>query len=85
MITRQMREPVHVEFHQSGGFTRVVYERISSSWIDIPTAAIPLHLRPLGSRFVLAFLGITPERRDTAEQLRAAINFTVEELNEPHQ
>ena len=80
MITRPMREPVRVEFHLSGGYTRVIYERASSS-IDIPTAAIPHHLRPIGSRFLIAFQGIAPESHDTIDELRAACVVSVEELD----
>jgi hypothetical protein len=82
MVIRQMREPVRVEFHQSGGSTRVGYERVPGQWIDIPTDAIPRHLRALGSRFILVFQGITPERQDTAEELRVASQVAVEELGE---
>lgn len=68
------REPVRVEFHL------VAFERVPGAWRDVPTATIPLHLRRLGSRFLLVFFGITPEEQDTAEEIRAAITERIEEL-----
>ena len=74
------REPVRVEFHLSGGYTREVFERVPGAWRDIATASIPPHLRLLGSRFVLVYYGITPEEHDTTAEIRAAIIDRVEEL-----
>ena len=73
MQKRPFREPVRVEFHLSEGVTRVVYERVPNSWLEIPTADIPPHLRHIGSRFILVGNGITPEKGDSIEEIRAAI------------
>ena len=74
------REPVRVEFHLSGGYTRVVFERVPGAWRDIPTSSIPPHLLRLGSRFLLVYYGITPEEQDTPAEIRAAIVERIEEL-----
>jgi hypothetical protein len=78
------REPVRVEFHLSGGQTRVVYERVPQHGVDIPTSAIPYHLRPLGSRFVLVIPGNRPADPNEVDldELRAAWAVRVEELND---
>jgi hypothetical protein len=47
--------------------------------VVIPTAVIPLHLRQIGSRFILVGNGITPDKYDTIEEIRAAIRVRVEE------
>ncbi len=61
-------EPVRVLFHLNGGFTQVLLERFQNNghmvygpiW-DIPTAIIPFHLRPLGSRFILTLVSYDPK------------------------
>jgi hypothetical protein len=80
MTVRPMRESVRVEFHLSGGYTRVVYERVQDCRVEIPTAAIPDHLRPIGSRFIVVFAGVTPDEDDTIDELRVASQIRVEEL-----
>lgn len=81
---RERQEPVRVDFHLSGGQTRVIYERTPQGWIEIPTAAIPNHLRPLGSRFMLVFRVINSDTTDypTFHELRAEWAVRVEELND---
>jgi hypothetical protein len=86
MIRRPLREPVRVLFHLNG-LTQVLLERIEGvgladrfTW-DIPTEAIPPHLRAIGSRFVVAAESVTPEAHDTVDELRAARSIRVEELD----
>ncbi|HXG67146.1 MAG TPA: hypothetical protein VNO70_18735 [Blastocatellia bacterium] len=82
------REPVRVLMHLNGGHTKVLLERTSGlgladggiEW-DIPTDAIPLHLRKIGSRFIVASATIIPEESDKVEDIRRAISeITIEEL-----
>jgi hypothetical protein len=81
------REPVCLLMHLNEGYTKVLLERTEGSGMadggivwDIPTHAIPLHLRRIGARFVVVTESIWPEEKDTAEELRSAIHVTVEEL-----
>ena len=78
--TRPFRAIVRVEFHLGEGYTRVVFERGAGAWRDIPTDAIPFHLRRLGSRFLLVFDGLSPEETDSIDEIRAAITTRIEEL-----
>jgi hypothetical protein len=88
MMLRPFREPVRVLFHLGEGYTRVWLERTEGAgmadggvWWDIPTDAIPAHLRPLGSRFLLAGQFVTPEEQDSWDDVRVALRaFRVEEL-----
>ena len=79
MDKRPFREPVRVHFHLTGGFTRVIYDRVPTHWLEIPTADIPTHLRRIGSRFTLVGNSITPDKDDSIEAIRAAISLKVEE------
>jgi len=73
--------------HLNEGYTRVVVERTEGlgladggvTW-DMPTRMIPPHLRCLGSRFIVSTEALRPEPGDTAEQLRDAISYMVEEV-----
>ncbi len=80
MKKRPFRENVRVEFHHSEGLTRVAYDRIPFSGIDIPTDMVPVHLRKIGSRFVIVGNSITTEEADCIDEIRAAIRLRVEEL-----
>lgn len=53
-------EPVRVLMHLNGGYTKVMLERVEGKGLadggvdwDIPTQKIPLHLRKIGSRFLV--------------------------------
>jgi hypothetical protein len=65
-MTKRFEEPVRVLFHLDGGFTKVILERTieiglaygGTEW-DVPTEKIPVYLRKIGSRFVVATDGYT--------------------------
>ena len=48
-----LSEKVRVIMHLPEGYTKVQLERFGSVDWDIPTSEIPLHLRGIGSRFIL--------------------------------
>ena len=74
------REPARVVMHLNEGFTRVQLD-LGAQW-DIPTAAIPLRLRAIGSRVRVIMQSVRPEPQDSAEALRAAMHdVTVEPLD----
>ncbi|HTU20993.1 MAG TPA: hypothetical protein VMG10_23275 [Gemmataceae bacterium] len=86
MKRHPLREPVRLIMHLNEGYTRVLLERTEGLGLanggviwDIPTQVIPPHLRCLGSRFIVANKALQPEPGDTAELLREAISFVVEE------
>ncbi len=61
-------EPVRVLFHLNGEYTKVLLERrlnpeyaiYYEPTLDITTAIIPFHLRPLGSRFMVTLISYDP-------------------------
>ncbi len=71
-------EPVRVEFHLDGGYTKVLLERAKNwgmmdgkiDW-DIPTNSIPPDLRTIGSRFLLSRSSLDPNEHDRFEEIRA--------------
>ena len=70
--------------HLPGGSTRLVLPEVAHGEIrvEIPTEAIPLHLRGLGSRFIVVQPRFTPEPTDTIEAVRAMCSgVRVEEAN----
>jgi hypothetical protein len=70
---------VRVVFHLNGGFTRVSLEGLFAD-IEIPTRVIPLHLRAIGSRFVLVRNTTIPEDVAEINEWRATDWYIVEEL-----
>lgn len=57
-----MKEPVQVQFHLNGGYTKLLLERYKNNGqafpaIDIPTNKIPAHLRKIGSHFEIIIEG----------------------------
>ena len=84
-----IRFPVRILFHLNEGYTRVLMERlidgqpVSLYDIDIPTEIIPLRLRHLGSRFVLVWPPFSVESTDSADEIRAAMKYRVEEMPPP--
>jgi hypothetical protein len=80
MILTPFREPARLLFYMSEGYTRVTLERFEGlgmanggcDW-DIPTAAIPGHLRRIGSRFVLVGHFVRPEDRDGPDEMRKVL------------
>lgn len=88
MNLHPLRETVRVVMHLPGGYTKVTLEKFegkgladgSIGW-DIPTEAIPPHLRAIGSRFFATMNCVHPEKIDDAEDLRLAVrNVKIEEL-----
>ena len=73
----QVHEPfrlaARVEMHLPGGCKRVLLFAIDRGDIrqDIPTEAIPLHLRPIGSEFLVVLPRFTVEATDSPEAVRA--------------
>ena len=76
--------------HLNGGMTKVSLERTEGSGMadggitwDIPTDDIPMHLRHIGSRFVVVTTMLRPEPGDSAEAIRKAGHpkFHIEELS----
>ena len=80
------RHSVRVEMHLQGGFTRVVLFDLSDGghrW-DIPTDKIPLHLRRIGSEFLVVMPSFAPEASDSVDDIRAMCQqVQVEELDRP--
>lgn len=70
-------EPVRVEFHLDGGYTKILLERAKNwgmmseriDW-DIPTNSIPPDLRTIGSRFLLSMSSHDPNEHDMFEEIR---------------
>ncbi len=70
--------------HLPGGCTRVVLFAIDRGAIrqDIPTEVIPLHLRPIGSEFLVVLPRFTVEDTDSVDAIRAMCRHVqVEDLN----
>lgn len=78
MISRWILEPVTVEFHLDGGYTKVFLERAKNwgmtngenDW-DIPTNSIPPDLRTIGFRFLLSRSSLAADDHDSFEKIRA--------------
>jgi hypothetical protein len=85
-----LRENVRVIMHLPEGYTKVLVERTlglglagGGIYWDIPTNVIPFHLRQMGSRFVVRATGLSGKleaEKMTAEEIRAALNYSVEEI-----
>lgn len=80
------RESARVATHLNGGFTRLLLERfvgnghVPDPSLDIPTERIPMHLRAIGSCFVVVWTSARPDDGDSVEAIRAAMHaVTVEE------
>jgi hypothetical protein len=83
-----LRERCHVTMHLTGGFTRVMLDGTlevgmadGGVWWDIPTQLIPVRLRPIGSRLLVARRMLRPEPNDSPDEIRsAAQDFIIEPL-----
>ena len=64
---RMYEDAVRVLFHMNG-CSKVMVERTGTE-VDVPTEAIPLHLRAIGSRFILLF-PTDPEEMAAGFQVR---------------
>jgi hypothetical protein len=86
MQIRQIREVVRVLMPSNGGCTCVLLERATAAmrreytW-EIPTGRIPPHLRRIGSRFVVILDDPWDTEQDSVEQLRAACQIYVDEID----
>jgi hypothetical protein len=86
-----IRERARVLMHLNGGMTKISLERTEGlglanggvTW-DVPTNDIPMHLRPIGSRFVIVAATLRPEAGDSTEVIRQASrpDVLIEELTE---
>jgi hypothetical protein len=63
--------------HLNSGITKVSFLRTEGKGLadggitwDIPTVAIPIHLRSIGSRFMVIAPSFTPDASDSAESIR---------------
>jgi hypothetical protein len=60
-----------VEMHLPGGFTKLRIDVSSGHYFDVPTEAIPPHLRKIGSKVVLCLdQTIRPNSLEEARTLR---------------
>ena len=88
MKTHQQRHRVRVLSPWNVGYTLVVVEDMagytspSVTW-ELPTQAIPPHLRRIGARFTVTADLVVPEADDDIEDVREAVRkaFHVEELS----
>ena len=86
----ESREKVRLTMHLPGGHSRVLIESSvgvglagGDIYWEIPTEAIPAHLRKLGSRFIVVarFVGSKREAEGmTADEIRAANKVSIEEI-----
>ena len=82
-----LREKVRVMMHLPEGYTKVLVERTlgvgmanGGVYWDIPTSAIPPHLRQMGSRFLLETAGLSGKleaENMSAEEIRSALRLLV--------
>jgi hypothetical protein len=73
LITQSpFRHTAEVEMHLPGGFTRLILSDLAHGGhrLDIPTDAIPLLLRPIGSRLVVVAPRFQVEPSDTQKSIR---------------
>ena len=88
----KLREKVRVIMHVPESYTKVLVERTlgvgladGGIYWDIPTKVIPPHLRQMGSRFIVEATGLTGRleaEKMTAEEMRSAIEYSVEEIRD---
>ena len=79
-VRSPFREPVRVLMHLNGGYTRVSVVRTEGlgmadggvTW-DIPTGAIPPHLRAIGAQFLASMPRFMPEDHDSPDDIRRMI------------
>lgn len=79
------RHAAVVEMHLPGGFTRVRLFELAHGYgfWEIPTEAIPFHLRSIGSKFIVTIPRFTAEDSDSTESLRAeSSRVHIEEMRE---
>ena len=74
-----MRVPAKIEMHLPGGYTKLLVEA-GGMFFDVPTAAIPQHLRKIGTRVLLIYKPATTMA--TIQEKRSALHdgVVIEEL-----
>ena len=75
--------PAKVSFHLDHGYTRIQFLQPPHNGWDIPTSAIPSHLRKIGTPIKISASALWPENNDSPEQLRDAQWILVEDASEP--
>jgi hypothetical protein len=88
MRTESLSEAVRVLFHLNG-YTKVVVERTEGVGLaeggivwELPTERIPVHLRRIGSRFIVQMYPLSPEaENDTAALHEVKNRFKILEPN----
>jgi hypothetical protein len=67
-----IKYPAVVDMHLPGGFTKLRMHAGGDLYFDVPTEAIPLHLRNIGSKVVLCLdQTIRPNSLEEARALRS--------------
>jgi hypothetical protein len=87
-VRSPLREPVRVLMHLNGGYTRVSVVRTEGLGMadggilwDIPTEAIPAHLRAVGAQFLAVVPRFTPEDQDSPDDIRRMLaQVAIQEL-----
>ena len=70
----EFKIPVEVKWHLNEGYTQVQLLAGSEHvLLDIETTKIPVSLRTIGSRFLLVRRPYEPDRRDSAQDIREAL------------
>lgn len=86
---RIIEEPVRVLFHLNG-YTKVLFERTQGIGLayggivwEISTEKIPIHLRKIGSRFILRDIPLSSSEENDIEAIHDAKNrIEIKELDE---
>lgn len=84
-LLEPFRHPAMVAMHLPGGFTRVRLYALAhgEGWWDIPTEAIPSHLRSLGCRMLVTVARFSVEEGDQISDIREQVrSVLVESLPE---
>jgi hypothetical protein len=72
-----------LEMHLPGGYSRVLLELPGNFHWEIPTESIPVHLRRIGSRFLVIRHGLTGKtevENMTGDEIRELIWVEVQEI-----
>lgn len=85
-MPRELIEKVQIVMHLPEGYTKVRLDRFPSCDWDIPTSEIPLHLRSIGSRFIVqttALSGALEAANLSPEEIRSIIRpLSVREIKD---
>jgi hypothetical protein len=81
-----LRKKVKVTMHLPAGYTRVLFDdsvSVGGISVDIPTDAIPFHLRGIGSEFIMIATTLTGQaeaEKMTPEEIRRVQTVSIEEI-----